>query len=63
MNLWQPADGAEGEDFGAHGAFDDRSWRRSPQAWLSRHHGVVASAAAFAVVGAAALSRRGGGAR
>lgn len=25
VNLWQPADGAGGHDFGAHGRFDDRS--------------------------------------
>ena len=24
-NLWEPADGAGGHDFGAHGRFDDRS--------------------------------------
>jgi NAD(P)-dependent dehydrogenase (short-subunit alcohol dehydrogenase family) len=25
VNLWSPADGRDGRDFGAHGAFDDRS--------------------------------------
>ena len=25
VNLWTPADGPEGHDFGAHGAFDDRA--------------------------------------
>jgi NAD(P)-dependent dehydrogenase (short-subunit alcohol dehydrogenase family) len=61
-NLWGPVDGPAGRDFGAHGAFDDRSWRHSPQTWLSRHHGAVASAAAL-TLGAAALARRREGAR
>ena len=27
-NLWSPADGRDGRDFGAHGAFDDRAHER-----------------------------------
>jgi len=42
-NLWKPVDGPDGHDHGAHGRFDDRSHERSPQAWLSRHHGVAAA--------------------
>lgn len=42
-NLWKPVDGPDGHDHGAHGRFDDRSHGRSPQAWLSRHHGVAAA--------------------
>jgi NAD(P)-dependent dehydrogenase (short-subunit alcohol dehydrogenase family) len=42
-NLWAPAD--EDADFGAHGAFDDRSTGRSPQLWASQHHGLLAAAA------------------
>jgi NAD(P)-dependent dehydrogenase (short-subunit alcohol dehydrogenase family) len=53
-NLWEPADATR--DFGAHGAFDERSHPRSPQLWASQHHGVVAAAAA-GVAGAAALAR------
>ena len=26
VNLWKPADGEGGHDFGAHGSFDDRAW-------------------------------------
>ena len=26
VNLWEPADGEDGHDHGAHGAFDDRAW-------------------------------------
>jgi NAD(P)-dependent dehydrogenase (short-subunit alcohol dehydrogenase family) len=50
-NLWQPVDGRDGRDFGAHGDFDDRSHRRSLQVWASQHHGVL---------GAAALAAAGG---
>ena len=54
-NLWKPADADR--DFGAHGAFDDRSHDRSPQLWASQHHGAVAAAVGVAgVVGAAALA-------
>ncbi|HST67297.1 MAG TPA: SDR family oxidoreductase, partial [Mycobacteriales bacterium] len=50
-NLWQPADGASGHDFGAHGDFDDSAHRRSLQVWASQHHGLL---------GAAALAATGG---
>lgn len=42
-NLWQPADGSDGTDFGAHGEFDDRARTSSAQAWLSRRHGLLAA--------------------
>ncbi|HEY3352857.1 MAG TPA: SDR family oxidoreductase [Polyangia bacterium] len=38
-NLWQPVPG----DAGAHGAFDHRAHRRSPQQWASRHRGLLAA--------------------
>jgi NAD(P)-dependent dehydrogenase (short-subunit alcohol dehydrogenase family) len=60
-NLWEPADGPSGRDFGTHGRFDDRSTRRSYQLWASQHHGLlgaVGGLAAAAAVGAAALRRR-----
>jgi NAD(P)-dependent dehydrogenase (short-subunit alcohol dehydrogenase family) len=56
-NLWAPADGVDGDDFGAHGDFDARSHRRSPQVWASQHHGLLAGAAG-ALVAAGALARR-----
>jgi hypothetical protein len=56
-NLWRPADGPDGADFGAHGGFDSRSHKRDPQMWLSQHHGVVAGALGAAA--AAALAVRG----
>ena len=63
-NLWEPADGPDGHDHGAHGRFDDRSTSESPQLWASRHHGLLGAAAAglvavgAAVGGAAALLAR-----
>ena len=53
VNLTAPADGADGHDFGAHGAFDDAAKNSDPQLWASQHHGAVVGAAAAA--GAAAL--------
>ena len=60
-NLWEPLDGEGGRDFGTHGEFDDRSKGRSPQAWVSRHHGALAPAAGLLVGAglAVGLSRRG----
>jgi hypothetical protein len=46
VNLWQPADGADGHDFGAHGIFDARAHTRDPQLWASHHHGLLSAAAA-----------------
>jgi hypothetical protein len=55
-NLWQPADGPDGHDFGAHGAFDDCSHERSPQVWASQHHGLLGWGA-LAAFGLAVWSR------
>ncbi len=45
-NLWEPADGQSGLDYGAHGVFDDNAKSRSFQLWASQHHGSVAAAGA-----------------
>jgi hypothetical protein len=37
-NLWAPLPG----DRGAHGDFDRRAWRVSPQLWLNTHRGWAA---------------------
>ncbi|MEU4679130.1 SDR family oxidoreductase [Micromonospora sp. NPDC023737] len=50
-NLWQPADGPHGRDFGTCGSFSSRSHSHSPQAWLSRHRRLLTAAG----VGAAAV--------
>ncbi|HEY0165576.1 MAG TPA: SDR family oxidoreductase [Jatrophihabitans sp.] len=55
VNLWEPADGPDGDDFGAHGRFDATSHDRDPQLWASHHHGVLAAGAASL---AAAIMRR-----
>ena len=60
-NLWEPADGPDGHDYGAHGAFDDTAHARSPQQWVSHRYPQVAAAAGAvgaAAVGALALGRR-----
>ncbi len=57
-NLWEPADGVAGRDFGAHGIFDDKATGSSYQLWLSQHHGAVAGAGAAALLTAARLLRR-----
>ncbi len=41
VNLWNPADGRDGTDFGSHGVFDDKSHRRDPQLWASHHHKAI----------------------
>ena len=57
-NLWQPADGDQGHDFGAHGIFDDRSSSRSLQLWASQHHGAVGGLATGALLGLVVTARR-----
>jgi NAD(P)-dependent dehydrogenase (short-subunit alcohol dehydrogenase family) len=44
-NLWQPADGADGHDYGARGIFDSVSHDGSPQLWLSQHARLLTAAA------------------
>ena len=58
-NLWEPADGPDGHDFGAHGRFDDQAKTRSAQLWASQHHKTVfAGLAAAAGAAAAAIASR-----
>jgi NAD(P)-dependent dehydrogenase (short-subunit alcohol dehydrogenase family) len=58
-NLWRAADRRAGRDFGAHGAFDDRSSERSAQVWASQRHGLVAAAIGAGAVTAAAVGLAG----
>jgi NAD(P)-dependent dehydrogenase (short-subunit alcohol dehydrogenase family) len=60
VNLWQPADGPDGADFGAEGVFGQNEWHRDPQIWASRHHGAVAATlgGVAAVAGFALRKRR-----
>ncbi|HEX5268242.1 MAG TPA: SDR family oxidoreductase [Acidimicrobiales bacterium] len=48
-NLWEPADGDGGHDYGAHGAFDDQAHHTSPEMWVSHHARTVAAVAGAAV--------------
>jgi NAD(P)-dependent dehydrogenase (short-subunit alcohol dehydrogenase family) len=57
-NLYDPADGDGGHDFGPHGEFDDRAHRRDPQLWASRHHATLVAAGTTAAAGATAWLRR-----
>jgi NAD(P)-dependent dehydrogenase (short-subunit alcohol dehydrogenase family) len=54
-NLREPLDDAAGEDYTAHGEFDEQAHSTDPQVWASQHHGVLvgAGAAAGAVITAA----------
>ncbi len=36
-NLWQPLDGENGRDHGAHGSFDSRSRTSAPEVWLAKN--------------------------
>jgi NAD(P)-dependent dehydrogenase (short-subunit alcohol dehydrogenase family) len=53
VNLWDPADGPDGRDFGTHGVFDACSISHSYQLWAAQHRGVLAttSAGALALLG------------
>ncbi len=44
-NLWEPVDGPNGADHGAHGSFDDRALGNSPELWATTHRGLLAAAA------------------
>ena len=57
-NLWEPADGSEGRDFGSHGLFDDRAHQRSFQVWASQHHGLLAAAGGAGLLAGAAAAAR-----
>jgi NAD(P)-dependent dehydrogenase (short-subunit alcohol dehydrogenase family) len=58
VNLWEPADGADGHDFGAHGVFDKTSHQRDPQLWASHHHGLLAAFGGAATAAVAVLTGR-----
>lgn len=65
VNLWEPADGPGGRDYGAHGSFDDRAHARSPQQWAARHLGALTAGAGAVGAGLvwAASRRRTGASR
>ena len=57
-NLWEPADGEDGRDFGAHGVFDSKAHDHDPQLWASQHHGVLGASLVGAALALAALIGR-----
>ncbi|WP_370938049.1 SDR family oxidoreductase [Amycolatopsis sp. cg13] len=57
-NLWEPADGPRGFDYGAHGEFDRQAKAHDVQPVLSRHHGAVAAGLTAGVLAAGQLLRR-----
>jgi NADP-dependent 3-hydroxy acid dehydrogenase YdfG len=61
-NLWAPADGPDGHDFGADGEFTDQAHSRSLQLWCSHHvRPIAASLTGAALAGGLLAWRRGGG--
>jgi NAD(P)-dependent dehydrogenase (short-subunit alcohol dehydrogenase family) len=61
-NLWRPVDELAGHDHGAHGSFDDKARKRSPQLWASHHHTLVsAGLAGLATLGVGAAIRDSAG--
>jgi NAD(P)-dependent dehydrogenase (short-subunit alcohol dehydrogenase family) len=58
QNLWHPADGEGGRDFGADGRFTEGSWIHDPQVWASRHHTTLVAGVAGVTGAAAALRSR-----
>lgn len=48
-NLWEPADGPGGRDFGSHGLFDDQARTYSKQQWVAHQVGSLTSSAAGAL--------------
>ncbi|MEU4211837.1 SDR family oxidoreductase [Streptomyces sp. NPDC026206] len=58
VNLWHPADGDGGHDYGAHGDFDGQAHGRGAQPWLSEHRNALAAGAAFAAAAFAAARMR-----
>ncbi len=60
-NLWEPLDGPDGEDRGAHGVFDDEAHAHSMELWCSTHARALVGAAlgtSAAALAAAARRRR-----
>jgi NAD(P)-dependent dehydrogenase (short-subunit alcohol dehydrogenase family) len=59
VNLYHPADGPDGRDFGAEGRFSDQQWHWDAQIWAGRHHGPLAAAlGAGLLAGSTALVRK-----
>ena len=58
VNLWEPADGPSGKDFGARGIFSSKAHSNDPQLWASHHHTTIAVAVTAITTAAALWTRR-----
>jgi NAD(P)-dependent dehydrogenase (short-subunit alcohol dehydrogenase family) len=58
VNLWEPADGTDGHDFGARGIFNHKASDRDAQLWLSQHHGIVGAVGSLGLATVAFLIGR-----
>ncbi|WP_336053397.1 hypothetical protein [Streptomyces sp. CA2R101] len=56
-NLWEPADGRSGHDYGAHGNFDDHAAAHSPVTAPAHHPAALLGGLLGAALGAAAVAR------
>ena len=55
VDLWEPADGPDGRDFGARGRFSKKAVNHDMQLWASHHHGLLAAAGGAALTAAALM--------
>jgi hypothetical protein len=55
-NLWQPVDGKDGHDHGAHGVFDSQAHGHCAQLWFSHHARLSSSLLAGAGIAALATA-------
>jgi len=58
VNLWDPADGRQGRDFGAHGAFDEQAKARAPQLALAHNKYKLLGAAVALAAGTGMVVRK-----
>ena len=58
VDLWEPADGPDGKDFGARGIFSDKAVNHDVQLWASHHHGVLGALGGAGLAAAAAVMIR-----
>ena len=55
VNLWEPADGPDGQDFGTRGIFTSKAVTQDAQLWASHHHGLLGALGAAGMGAVVAL--------
>lgn len=55
VDLWEPADGRTGKDFGARGIFTKKAVNHDAQLWASHHHRLLGAAGTVALAAAALM--------